>query len=216
VNIGRRQFLKFLGLATAGIAIEPLAAIVENGNYFVNRKLGFGFNVPKGWEVDAFGDFTSLCGKQCLLNFEEDFSKELVEELSDGLVAVIRKYPDSIGGTRFNPSVTFYMSPDDVLDEFDTFESFVESAVDTFELVLTDYEVIEEPKPVVGKNFEALTYKAKFLFEHEDISSILIDDETWVIHHNGLIYTIHMYDTPYANDVARNEFKELKNSLHIA
>lgn len=216
MQVGRRQFLKFLGLATAGAVIDPLAVIIENGSYYANKKLGFGFSIPHGWEIEAFGDFTSLRDKQFLSGFEHNHSKELVKELSDGLVAIIQKYPQSLNIKRFSPSITFFMSPDDVLSEFNMFSDFVESAIGGFELVLTNYEVIEPPTPVNGKNFKAFTFKSSFLFEHDDIRPTLVDDEVWIIHHNDLIYTVHMYDTPYANDVAEVEFDEFKSSLHIA
>lgn len=216
MEIGRRKFLKFLGLATAGVVVDPLATIIENNTYYINRRLGFGFNIPQGWEIEAFGDFEVMCDKQFLSGFSEELSKELVNELSDGLVTVIKKYPSSLKINQFSPSITFFMSPDDILEEFDTFEDFVGRAIDGFSLVLTGYDVTIPPKAFVGKGFEAFTFKSRYLFEHKDISGVLIDDEVWIIHHNGLIYTIHMYDTPYDGDDTQVEFEQFKSSLHIA
>ncbi len=216
MEIGRRKFLKFLGLATAGIVVDPLTSIIERNTYYINRDLGFGFNVPQGWEIETFADFGAMCEKQVLSGFTQGLSRLLVKELSDGLVAVIKKYPTSLNITQFSPSITFFMSPDDALEESDSFEDFVFEAIDGFSLVLTGYNLTMPPTALVGKDYKAYTFKSRFLFEHEDISEVLIDDEVWLIHHNGLIYTIHMYDTPYNGDGTQTEFEDFKSSLHIA
>jgi len=43
-----------------------------------------------------------------------------------------------------------------------------------------------------------------------------IDDETFVVHHQGSVYTIHLYDSPYSGDTAQSEFRLFRESLHIA
>lgn len=58
--------------------------------------------------------------------------------------------------------------------------------------------------------------KSKFLFEHQEIESVLVDDETFVVHHQGAIYTIHLYDSPSSGDASQGEFRVFRESLHIA
>ncbi|MCG7496415.1 hypothetical protein MHO82_06040 [Vibrio sp. Of7-15] len=215
MKIGRREFLKFIGLAVAGVALDPLASVIRNQNYFVNQKLGFGFIVPDAWEVEAFGDFDYLRGKQRLSSFDSEFEREVVEELSDGLAAIIKKYPGK-DSDRFSPSITFFMSPNDVLEEFKSLDDFVDHSVSVFESVLTAYECIEPPSRINATNFEAIRFKATFLFEHDYIDSLYIDDETWIINHGGTLYTLHMYDSPYNNEDTSKEFIGFKESLHIA
>lgn len=218
MNIGRRKFLKFLGLATAGLAVDPLAVIVRNKNYFVNQKLGLGFEVPDSWQLNAFGDYSALRGQE-LTKFDSEVEKKIVEAASQSIVAVIQKYPDSLKekARNFCPSIVFSMSPDEIPSEYETFEVYVHEEVEAGFCILTDYEVIESPALFTGKNYSAYTFKTRYLFEHKElISSTVIEDEVLLIHHNKQIYTIHMYDSPYINDVATDEFEGFKASLHIA
>lgn len=218
MNIGRRKFLKFLGLATAGVVFDPLAAIIRNENYFINQRLGLGFIIPSNWNLDAFGDFSSLRQQQ-LSNFNGDVETKIVEVTAENLVAVIKKYPDTLKAKdhEFGPGITFSMSSDEIPSEFDNFEAAVQAEIEGSKICLTDYEVIKSPAVFKGKNYSAYSFKSKFLFEHADLKrSTLIDDEVLMIHHNKLIYTIHMYDSPYQNDIASVEFEAFKSSLHIA
>jgi hypothetical protein len=58
--------------------------------------------------------------------------------------------------------------------------------------------------------------KSKFVFEHQEIQSVLVDDEVFLVHHQGSIYTIHLYDSPYSGDTSQSEFRLFRESLHIA
>jgi hypothetical protein len=63
MGIGRRDFLKFVGMALAGIVVDPLRAIAVNGNYYVNMRLGLGFEKPDGWRLEGHNTIIMIPGR---------------------------------------------------------------------------------------------------------------------------------------------------------
>ena len=73
MGIGRREFLKLTSIALAGLAVNPLQAVVTNDNVYVNRKLGILFEKPDLWNFVGVKDFGKLKHEQILGNdWEED------------------------------------------------------------------------------------------------------------------------------------------------
>ena len=215
--LGRRQFLKFVASAVAGAHAEAVPNIYRSSTVFVDQQLGFGFRIPKGWHLESFReDFNEILGGQRLAEPYAD-DKEIFDELTEGLMATLSKYPiDEESPKRFSPSVTFFKDTSDCLDEYEDLLDLSSSAISGFSEVLTDYECIELPSYINRGDCVMVRSKSKFLFEHEELDSSLIDDETFLIHHKKSIYTIHLYDSPYLGDSAQSEFALFKDSLHIA
>ena len=217
MNLGRRHFLKFIASAISGIQVESIPGIYKSPSLFVDKKLGFGFNIPLGWHLEAFrDDFSKLLGGQKLAeSYAND--KEVLEDLGQGLMATLSKYPlEESTPKRFSPSISFFKDTDDCLSEYEDLLDLSSHALLGFSEVLTDYECIEVPMYLDRDDCIIVRSKSKFLFEHEELDSSLIDDETFLIHHEGAIYTIHLYDSPYIGDTSQNEFDLFKKSLHIA
>ncbi|MCF6299285.1 MAG: hypothetical protein L3J01_05335 [Thiomicrorhabdus sp.] len=215
--IGRRHFLKFIGSAIAGAHIDSFPNAFSSTTHFIDQKLGFGFKIPTGWYLEAFReDFSDLLGGQQLAErFRDD--EHALEELSQGLMATLSKYP-IVGDTRkrFSPSITFFKDADSSLCDYSNLLDLTSDAISGFSSVLTDFECTAPPKFIERSDCIMTSCKSKFLFEHEDLVSVMIDDEVFVIHHKGSIYTIHLYDSPYSGDTSQNEFALFRNSLHIA
>ncbi len=223
MEFGRREFLKFLSLATAGAAVKSLPDIIRNDNYFINTRLGFGFNTPEDWEVEAFTSFESMKEQQILISDDSrsEYQKELIKDLEDlkGLSVVLKKYPDSKlspeGQNIFSPSITFFMEEDDTVKDYENLVELCKESHIGFSQLLSGYECYEAPEEFSGKNYKAARSKSSFLFEAENMIPTIIDDEMLCIHYGDILYSIHMYDSPYINDTAQDEFKLFKGSLHI-
>jgi hypothetical protein len=217
MNLGRRHFLKFVASAIAGTQADSLSSIYRSPTVFVDKKLGFGFNIPQGWYLETFReDFNKLLGGQKLAEpYAND--KEVLEDLAQGLMATLSKYPlQEDSPQRFSPSVTFFKDTDDCLDDYQDLLDLSSHALSGFSEVLTDYECTESPRYLDRSDCIIVRSKSKFLFEHEYLDSPLIDDETFLVHHHKSIYTIHLYDSPYIGDTSQGEFELFKTSLHIA
>ena len=139
----------------------------------------------------------------------------MLSDLSENLVAVIRKYPEPELDS-FTPGITFYMAPDDDLKNYASFETFVAISKDAIHFLLRNLEVFEKPTWTSGSNYEAYRLKTSYLFEHERFEPIKIEDEFLIVHHDDILYSIHLFDSPGAGENCANELTIFKNSLHIA
>lgn len=217
MKIGRRAFLQFLGSAIAGAQIDAHSKFYSSDTHYIDRELGFGFEIPKGWFLETFRkDFPQLLGGQQLAEEWRD-EEGLLEELGEGLIATLSKYP-IVGSSpnRFSPSITFFRDDDSALEDYDDLKDLAEHAILGFSSVLTDYQCTNPPKLIKRSDCTLIRARSKFLFEHRDISPVMIDDEAFIIHHESKIYTIHLYDSPYTGDSSQREFTTFRESLHIA
>ena len=213
MGIGRRDFVKFAGMALAGIVIDPLRVIAVNGNYYVNTGLGLGFEKPDGWRFDVFKDFATLLKGQVVEGVLPEDEETFRKDQASTLVAVISKYDDNHLG--FSPSITVYKNEEDRAD-FGSLDELIESAVIGFSSVLKDFTVVSPPERLQLSNCQCIRLKSRWFFQHERIPSTLIEDETLVIDQDPVLYTIHLYDAPSIGEVARAEFEDFGRSLRIA
>lgn len=217
MNLGRREFLKFVTAAIAGTQAKSTAGMYRSPTFYADKKLGFAFEIPQGWHLEAFReDFDKLLGGQKLAPpYEGD--KEVMQEVSQGLLATLSKYPlEGDPLKRFSPSITFFKDDDSYLEECEDLLDFSSKAISGFGHLLTNYECMEEPRFIRRSDCVMVRSKSKFLFEHEEIEPVLVDDETFIVHHHRSLYTIHLYDSPYSGDTTQNEFRLFRKSLHIA
>jgi hypothetical protein len=215
MGIGRRQFLKFVATALGGMAVDPVKAIALNGDYYVNTRLGLGFIKPSEWRFDAFKDFGTMLEGQIIEGLEADAEEEFRRDHTSTLVATISKYDDSVA--RFSPSITVFKNREDRESlGCQSFEPLVWDAIDGFAALLKDYEVVEAPTRCKFSNCTSIRFKSRWLFEHRRIQPTVIDDETLIIDQGSVLYTIHLYDSPYTGDTTSREFCRFVKSLRIA
>ena len=68
MGIGRRNFLRLIGLALTGLTIDPLQAVITNDDLYINKKLGILFYKPTNWGFLNTKDFGKLKDDQILGN----------------------------------------------------------------------------------------------------------------------------------------------------
>jgi hypothetical protein len=213
MGIGRRNFLKFAAMALGGIVLDPLEAIAVNDNFYINMRLGLGFERPEGWHFDAFKDFGTLLKGQIAEGIQPEDEEEFRKDQTSTLVAVISKYGDKYSG--FAPSITVFKNEEDRAD-FGSLDELIKYAMIGFSSLLKDFTVISPPEPLELSNCECIRLKARWVFQHERIPSTLIEDEILVIDQDPVLYTIHLYDAPSIGEVAQPEFAGFVGSLRLA
>jgi hypothetical protein len=213
MNIGKRQFLKFLVLASAGCS-TPLSNVFKNNNYYVNREFGFGFIIPAGWIISSGDKFTELARKQIVL--ENHFSlEELMAENAETLAAVIHKNPN-LAELKFSPSVTFHITSDQVLTGHISFAQYVDTVINDISKIYKNFELLEPAELTTGSDFFAYRYKSRFLFEYEGVPSLKVDDEVLIVNHSDKIFLLSLYHSPCTGEDCSKELQIFKESLHIA
>lgn len=213
MGIGRREFLKFAGMALGGAVFDPMRTIAANGDYYVNMRLGLGFQKPHLWHFDAFKDFGTLLKGQVVENVEPEYEEAFRKDQTSTLVAVVAKYDWEV--TRFSPSITVFKNAED-RGNFESLDDLIDGALTGFAEVLKDFEVIDPPAHCELSNCSCVRLKSRWLFQHEKILPTVIHDETLVIDQAPVLYTIHLYDAPSVGDVAEQEFRQFVRSLRIA
>ncbi len=213
MGIGRREFLKFAGMALGGIVLDPLRAVAVNGNYYVNMKLGLGFEKPDRWCLDTSSDFATLLEGQIVENVVPEDEEAFRRDQTSTLVAVISKYGEEF--SRFSPSITVYKNEEDRAD-FASLDDLIDGALKGSSLLLKDYAVIEPPASWELSNCTCMRWKSRWLFQHRKIPATLIDDETLILDQDPVLYTIHLYDAPRIGEVAQRAFRRFVKSLRIA
>lgn len=213
MGIGRRDFLKFAGMTIGGIVFDPLHAIAVNGNYYVDMRLGLGFEKPDRWHFDSFKDFGSLLKGQVVEGVQPEDEEAFRKDQTSTLVAVISKY--DLKHPSFNPSITVFKNEEDRAD-LGSLDEVIEEAVIGFSSILKGFTIISPPVPLQLSNCECIQMKSRWVFQHERIPPTVIDDEALVIDQNPILYTIHLYDAPSIGEVAQIEFVDFVRSLRIA
>jgi len=195
--------------------IRPKTGIAMNGDYYVNQRLGLGFVKPSTWKFEAFKDFSTEAKDQVLSLLSPEEEEEELKAHASTLLATISKYGDERAG--FSPSITVHKNQEGRMKLKNLrLDSIVALAIDGFSMLLKDYEVFEPPLPCKLSKCAAVRYKARWRFEHRKMQSLLIDDETVMIDQKTVLFTIHLYDSPYSGDTTPAEFRRFFKSLHIA
>ena len=195
--------------------IDPIKPFAINGDYYVNVRLGLGFIKPRHWQFDVFKDFGTILNGQIFEGVESDMEEDFRRDQTSTLVAAISKYDNS--ATRFSPAITVFKNEEDRKDsDLLCLDELVRNATVGFATVLKGYEVIERPTQCEFSKCNSRRFKARWLFQHKQIQPTLINDETLVIDQETVLYTIHLYDSPYNGDIASDEFRQFVASLRIA
>lgn len=219
MGVGRREFMKMMSVAMAGLAISPTTAVAINEDYYINKKLGIIFQKPKGWGYIALADFSDLKEKQILSNIPEEEHEELWETLG-GPACMITKYyedkPEYKG--LFSPTIQFFVNHKSEFEdlEYETFEEFISLSSDGMKNILKDFEVMNEKSPYLIEGCLFYEYYAKYTFEHVELTKpIAVNLNVIIIEHNNFYYYINFHDCPEQNQIATEEFRHFKKSLRM-
>lgn len=200
-------------MVLGGIILDPLETIAVNGNFYINMRLGLGFEKPDGWHFDAFKDFGALLKGQIVEGIPPEDEEEFRKDQTSTLLAVISKY--DLQYPAFSPSITVFKNEEDRAD-FESLDDLISNAIIGFSSLLKDYTVLSQPEPLQLSNCQCIRLKSRWIFQHERMPSTLIEDETLIIDQDPVLYTIHLYDAPSIREVAQPEFENFVGSLRLA
>jgi hypothetical protein len=141
--------------------------------------------------------------------------EELGETLTEPL-AVMSKYPLAEADKRiFGPSISIYFGDDKELENYESYDLYLQDAIDGWKLMFHEFEVMESPSELVISKCQAWRFKAKALYEYAGIEPFWIDMETYLFRVDGGEYNIHCFDSPYTGEPSMGCFKDFISSLRI-
>ncbi|MCG6191456.1 hypothetical protein [Maribellus maritimus] len=219
MGIGRREFLKLAGVALAGIAVNPLQAVVTNDNVYINKKLGILFHKPDSWGFLNVKDFGKLKDEQILGNGYEEMKDEVWEDLGDP-ICIATKFPEDLPKYKgvFSPTITLNITPKEELADLEcsNFKEVMEMSELGVSMILKDFKVVKRYEPYMISGSEFYEYDSEYLFEHVDISKPLkVELKTLKTEHNGFYYDFNCHQSYSQNQVADKEFAEFKESIKL-
>ncbi|WP_420590891.1 hypothetical protein [Bacterioplanoides sp.] len=152
--------LKAFGASGASIALSPVSAITLEDNLYLNQRLGFCLEKPRGWHYLSVRDFIKSSEGIEYLPTDPELQQDLLE-LTGTPVLTVGKYSGDNGVDRFSPNVQVYADPvtsdsaDDFLDDIDRGKYQLGEYYD-------NYRIVEDMRSgTIGRHVYG-SYKANF------------------------------------------------------
>lgn len=219
MGLGRRIFLKLSGLALAGIAIDPLQAVITHGNLYLNRHLGLMFQKPSEWGFIRVKNFERLKNNQILGNGFEEIKDEVWEELGSPII-VITKYfedkPEHKGD--FSLTITLNITPKEGIEEYgiESFDELIELSLIGTSRLLKEFELVKHYPPYIISGCLFYESDATYTFEHIEMNApVKVELKALRAEHNGLYYDFSMHQSTEQNQKASLEFKQFMDSIRL-
>lgn len=216
MGIGRREFLRFTSIALAGLAINPLQAVITNENIYINRSLGIMFEKPSDWIYVDVKDFGSIKNDQVLGNGIDDIDIDF--EFSDP-ICIITKYPiNDDYKEKFSPTITVHLIKKDDLIEVgcSTFEEMMIGSEEAIGMYLKDFQVNRRYNPYFVSGCKVYELDSTYTFVSKSLKApVKVELKTMRTEHNDYYYDINFHQSYEWNEIAENEFISFKNSLKL-
>lgn len=219
MGIGRREFIRLTGLVLAGTMIDPLQAVVIHDEYYINKKLGVMFTIPRSWGFIKVQDFGKLKEEQKLDGYFNHIKDEIFEDLGDPICIVTKYYKNLPEHDElFSPTIILNITHESDLDnsgllDFETVLNVSELATSN---ILKEFKVIKKYEPFEISGIPFYEFDASYLFEHKELSEpIKVDLKVFKAKHNGYFYDFNCHQSIEKNQIAHNEFKAFKNSIKL-
>ena len=219
MGIGRREFLRLTSLALLGTTTDPLKAVAVNDNAYVNKKLGILFYKPQDWGFIAVKDFGKLKSEQIIGEGLDETTDEIWNELGDPICVVTKYYQDRAEHKGlFSPTVTLNITPKDELEDmgFETFEQLIDMSHYGVFRVLKDFSVTKSYDPYNLSDCKFYEFDAEYMFEHIELEEPLkVELKVLKAEHNGFYYDFNCHQSKAQNQLADNEFANLKKTIKL-
>ena len=219
MGIGRGEFLRLTALALAGLAVDPLQAVVTTDEVYVNKKLGILFHKPSLWTYVSVKDFGKLKDAQILGNGWDEYKDEVWQELGEP-ICVITKYSQSKPQFKgiFSPTITLNITPKKELENFgvDTFEELIGMSAYGVSQLLKDFTIIKSYEPYLISGCKFYEFDAEYTFEHVEMENpVKVELKVLKAEHNDFYYDFNCHQSSAQNQTAYREFEELKKSIQL-
>lgn len=224
MGLGRRKFLEYVGIALAGLTLDPLQSIAINADYYVNKKFGFLLTKPKGWDFVSFTDFGKLKTDQSLSEEFEPNKDEVWEELGDPVLVIAKyglnepKYKD-----KFSPAITVFINhKNDIIEFYEDdniqgdFEKIVGMVAYGSGRLFKDYETIKNITPYTLSDCRGFDSEWTWTFESVEHKKSY-KCKTWsiMVEKGDYIYSFNMIDSEQADEIEERTFRQFVESIKI-
>lgn len=217
MGIGRLEFIRLSGLALAGTIINPLQAVITHDEYYINKKLGIMFTIPKTWGFVKVKDFGKIKDGQILDGHYESIKYEVYEDLGSPICIVSKYYEDlSEHDGLFSPTIILKVYPKSEFNSYGhkNFEELVNWSRHHSDSVLKEDKIIKEYEPYTSNNCLFFEHDSEYLFEHAELEKpIKIEQKSIKFEHQNLYYQFSCHQSTETNQIAIQEFEEFKKSI---
>ncbi len=219
MGIGRRAFLKYASLAVAGLAVDPLQAVVTNENVYLNRKMGILFEKPPAWGFIKVKDFGKLKSEQIIGKGWTDSVEETWEEIGDPL-CIATKYYEQLPEHKgiLSPTITLNVSHKSEYEGFGTMtlEEIIDVSAYGTSLLLKDFKILKRYDLQMISGCKFYEFDAEYMFEHIDIPEPLkVELKVLKAEHNDFFYDFNCHQSSAQNQTAEKEFLAFKQSIKL-
>ena len=219
MGIGRRNFLKFTGLALTGVVVNPLQSVIVNDDVYVNRKLGILFYKPIGWGFVAVKDFGKIKQEQILANGWDDSKDEVYEDLVDPICIATKYYEDiPENEKKFSPTITLNITHKSELIDlgYESFEELMELSLLGVSSLLKDFRVVRKYPSYELSGSKFYEYDAEYMFEHVDlVEPLKVELKVLKTEHNDYYYDFNCHQSTSQNQIASKEFEDFKKTIKL-
>ncbi len=216
MGVGRREFLKLTGAALAGLAIDPLQAVVTHENVYINKSLGILFYKPDNWGFVNVKDFGKIKDEQILGNGLEEIKEKIWDELGDP-ICIATKYPYDLPEYKgiFSPTITLNITPKEEFGS-SSFEQVIKMSQLGVTMLLKDFKVLKRHEPYAISGSRFYEFDSEYIFEHVDLNHHLkVELKTLKTEHNGIYYDFNCHQSFAQNQNAVKEFEEFKKTIKL-
>ncbi|RED47165.1 hypothetical protein DFQ10_101948 [Winogradskyella eximia] len=219
MGIGRIEFIRLTGLALTGTMIDPFQAVLTHDEYYINKKLGIMFTIPKSWGFIKIQDFGKLKEEQILDDYCDYIKDDIYEELGDP-ICIVTKYYENLPKHEglFSPTIILNVNHETDLEGSSLldFESVLNISKLATSNILKEFKVIKKYEPFEISGVSFYEFDATYLYEHKDlIDPIKVDLKIFKAKHNGYFYDFNCHQSIEKKQIAHNEFKAFKNSIKL-
>lgn len=162
--VGRRDFLRLLGVAAAAAALAPSSHLAPAGDAYANPRLGLRFVKPPGWYFLSTVDFVAAKQHQVL----DDPPPAVLADLDDPErlpIVVVSKFPGEY--PDLNPYFAVWDEPVEPFDAGDDRE-YHAAGLTGWRTFMPNFEVLCPPARVSFAGVPATRSEWRFRCLHED------------------------------------------------
>ena len=223
MGIGRRQFVKLMGIALAGLSVDPLKAVAINSDSYVNKKFGFLLVKPKGWDFVSVKDFGELKADQLLSEEFEPDKNEVWQQLGDPVILIAKYALDKPGyDSKFSPAISVFITHKKEIqeifeeDENQDLESLVYVTDMATQRIVKDYKSVKEIQPFELSKCDGFDSLWTWTFESIKHKKSLTC-QTWsiMIEKGDYLYSFNMIDSKQVGENEIETFKEFVSTIKI-
>ena len=211
--------MKFASAALIGATVDPLQSVITNQDAYINKKLGIIFQKPSKWGFLAIKDFGKLKDEQTLGNGWNDHKEEVWEEIGDPICIATKYFQDSPKNEGvFSPTITLHVTHKSELADLalDSFEELMRMSESGTSQLLRQFKVIKRYLPYTISGCTFYEYDAEYLFEHIQLDRPLnVELKVLKAEHGDFYYDFNCHQSSMANQIADEEFENLKRSIKL-